>query len=45
MEDPRVTMTLGGPVEPYYNSLTFDCHSLPDFGTDKSQEVKLNFTG
>ena len=45
MKDPRVAMTLGGLVEPYYNSLTFDCHGLPDSSTDKSQKVKLNFTG
>lgn len=45
MKDPRVAMTLGGLVEPYYNSLTFDCHGLPDSSADKSQKVKLNFTG
>ena len=45
MKDPRITMAFGGPMEPYYNSLTFDCHGLPDSGADKSQEVKLNFTG
>ena len=45
MKDPRVAMTFGGPVEPYYNSLTLDCYSLLDSGTEKSQEVKLNFTG
>ena len=45
MKDPRVAMAFGGPMEPYYNSLTLDCHGLPDSGTDKSQKVKLNFTG
>lgn len=44
MKDPRVTVTFGGLVEPYYNSLTLHCYSLPDSGTKKSQEVKLNFT-
>lgn len=45
MKDPRVPVTFGDLVEPYYNSLTLDCYSLPDSGTKKSQEVKLNFTG
>lgn len=45
VKNPRVTVTFGGPVEPYYNSLTLDCYSLPDSGTKKSQEVKLNLTG
>ena len=45
MKDPRVTVTFGGLVEPYYNSLALDCYSLPGSGAKKSQEVKLYFAG
>ena len=31
-------------MEPWYNSLTFDCYCLADRGAEKSQEVKLYFT-